>query len=82
MTFSDTDMKELGRSTQKKITIQDPYLSSMSQTSCSRKKLSQWKNVNTHTHTHTHTHTRTHTHAHTHTHTHTPCLHLTSQSQG
>ena len=55
MTFSDTDMKELGRSTQKKITIQDPYLSSMSQTSCSRKKLSQWKNVNTHTHTHTHT---------------------------
>ena len=57
MTFSDTDMKELGRSTQKKITIQDPYLSSMSQTSCSRKKLSQWKNVNTHTHTHTHTHT-------------------------
>ena len=33
--------------------IVDLYLSSMSQTSCSRKKSSQRKNINTHTHTHT-----------------------------
>ena len=30
--------------------IVDPYLSSMYWTSCSRKKPSRWKNINTHTH--------------------------------
>ena len=29
----------------------DPYPSSMSQTSCRRKKPSRWKSINTHTHT-------------------------------
>ena len=31
--------------------IVDPNLSSLSWTSCSRKKPSRWKNINTHTHT-------------------------------
>ena len=35
--------------------IVDLYPSSMSQTSCSWKKPSWWKSINTHTHTHTHT---------------------------
>ena len=44
-----------------------PYLSSISQTSCRRKKPSRWKSIKTHTHTHTHPPTHTHTHTHTHT---------------
>ena len=68
MTYLETEMKELGRSSwnDTQHNIVDPYLSSMSQTSHSRKKLSRWKSINTHTHAHTHTHTHTHTHAHTH----------------
>ena len=46
----------------------DLGLSSMSHTSCRRKKSSQWKNINTHTHTRTHTHTNTHTYTHIHIH--------------
>ena len=63
MTLLETEMKELGRSTwnDTQHNIADPYLSSMSQTSSSRKKLSGWKE---HTHTHSHTHTHTHTHTH------------------
>ena len=37
--------------------IVDPYLSSMSWTSCSWEKPSRWKNINTHTNIHTHAHT-------------------------
>ena len=57
MTFLETEMKELGRSTwnDTQHNIVDPYLSSMSQTSHSRKKLSRWKSINTHTRAHTHT---------------------------
>ena len=78
-TFLDIEMKELSRSTQiqrdpdwySQHKTVDPYLSSMSQTSCKRKKPSRWKNKDTHTHSHTHTHTHSHTHTYTHTHTHT-----------
>ena len=45
--------------------------SSMSWTSCRRKKPSGWKNIHTHTHTHTNIHTHIHIHTNTHTHTHT-----------
>ena len=52
MTFLETEMKELGRSTwndtQHNIVLQ--YLPSMSQMSCSRKTPSRWKSMNTHTH--------------------------------
>ena len=44
--------------------------SSMSQTSCRRKRPSRWKSINTHTHTHARTHTHTHTHTHTRHHQH------------
>ena len=44
--------------------VVDPYLSSISQTSCSRKNPSRWKNTHTHTYTHTQTHTHTHTTRH------------------
>ena len=45
MTFSDTEMKELGRSTQINIHKQDRWSvpSSMSRTSCRQKKPSRWK---------------------------------------
>ena len=54
MTFLETEMKELGRSiwNDTQHSIVDPYLSSMSQTSRSRKKHSRWKSIKTHTRTH------------------------------
>ena len=70
MTFLETEIKELGRSTwnDNQYNIVDSYLSSMLQTSCSWKKPSRWKSINTRMQTHTHTHTHTHTlspHSHT-----------------
>ena len=63
MTFLETQMKEFGRSiwNDTEHNIVDPYLSSMSQMSCSRKRLSRWKRINKHTHARTHA--RTHTQA-------------------
>ena len=71
MTFSDVEIKELGRKNLEwypQHNLIHPYLSSISQTSCRRKKPSRWKSIKTHTHTHTHppTHPPTHTHTHTH----------------
>ena len=75
MTFLETEIKELGRSTwnDNQYNIVDSYLSSMLQTSCSWKKPSRWKSINTHTHTRTHTrtHTTKHTYTHMYTHAHT-----------
>ena len=71
MTFSDTEMKELGKSTQ--INIYNTrsliralkYVSDILQT-----EEAFTMEEYTHTHTHTHAETHTHTHAHTNTHTH------------
>ena len=53
MTFSDTEMKELGRSTQINIHNTRSLIrtSQTSRTSCSWKKPSWWKNINAHTQT-------------------------------
>ena len=55
MTFLETEMKKLGRSTwnDTQQNIVDLYLSSMSQTSCSWKKLSRCRSIKKHTLTHT-----------------------------
>ena len=52
MTFLETQMKELGRSTwnDTQHNTADPYLPSMSQMSCSRKTPSRWKSMNIHKH--------------------------------
>ena len=69
MTFLETEMKELGRSTQQNIhnarsLIRAPqeYRHPTTHTSTHPQP--------THTHTHTHTHTQVHAHKYTHTHTH------------
>ena len=71
------EMKELGRSISHGMIrewysqhILDPFPSSMSQTSCWRKKPSGWRSINTRAHTHTHTHTHTHQHTNTQTYKH------------
>ena len=57
MTFSDTDMQELGRSTQKKIhntrSVPLKYVSDIMQ---SEEAFTVEECKHTHTHTHTHTH--------------------------
>ena len=54
MTFSDTEMKERGRSTQINIHNTRSLICAPQvclKTFCRRKKPSQWKNTHTHTHT-------------------------------
>ena len=65
MTFLETEIKELGRSTwnnthNKRSLILTPQVSPRHR--CRRKKPLRWKSRNTHTHIHTHTHTHTYTH--------------------
>ena len=63
MTFLETEMKELGKSTSN-----NTHKTSMSQTFLQTEGAFTVKEYE---HTHTHTHTQTHTHTHTpHTHTH------------
>ena len=79
MTFSDTEMKELGKSTQ--INIYNTrsliralkYVSDILQTE-EAFTMEEYTHTYTHTHAQTHTHTHTHTHKHTHTRTRTPNL--------
>ena len=74
MTFSDTEMKELGKSTQ--INIYNTrsliralkYVSDILQT---EEAFTMEEYTHTHTYTHPCTNTHTHTHTNTHTHTHT-----------
>ena len=67
LTFSDTEMKELGRSPSdthnKSWSKHLKYVTDILQS----EETSSWKIINTHTHTHTHKHTNTHTNTHTHT---------------
>ena len=61
MTYLEMKMKDLGAlKWYSQHNIVDPYLWSMSQKSCSRKKPPGRKSINTHTQTHTHMHTHTH----------------------
>ena len=79
MTFSDTEMKELGKSTQ--INIYNTrsliralkYVSDILQTE-EAFTMEEYTHTHTHTHAQTHTHTHTHTHTNTHTRTRTPNL--------
>ena len=79
MTFSDTEMKELGKSTQihiyntRSLIRALKYVSDILQTE-EAFTMEEYTHTHTHTHAQTHTHTHTHTHKHTHTRTRTPNL--------
>ena len=73
MTFSDTEMKELGRGTAHNthnITSLIRTLKHVSDILQTEEVFTVEEYKHTHTHTHTNTHTHTHTHTHTNTHTH------------
>ena len=61
LTFSDTEMKELGRS---------PSDTQTSQVCNRHLAIGRNQQLKDYKHTHTHTHTQTHKHTHKHTHTH------------
>ena len=75
MTFSDTEINELGRSTQNNIhntwslIRAIKYVADILQTE-EAFTVEEYKHTHTHRHTHTHAHTQTHRHTDTHTHTH------------
>ena len=76
MTFSDTEMKELGRSTQINIhktrSLIRPFKYVLDILQAEEAfRVEEYTHTYTHTHTNIHTHIHIHTNTHTHTHTHT-----------
>ena len=71
MTFLDTEMKELGRSTQYNTHNTKVFICTLKYVPDIVADGRSLYGFTIHTHTHAHTHTHTHTNTHTHTHTHT-----------